>query len=87
MCEEVLDVFIFLHEDGVMGICAGAGEDFQPGALSWRKRQLCCLESESRRGRMGTSSCIQDLGVALGLRRSLARLRGSGRPGRGRQRR
>lgn len=26
------------------GIPAGAGQDFQPGALSWRKRHLCCLE-------------------------------------------
>jgi len=50
------------REGSVMGICAGAGEDFQPGALSWRKRQLCRLERESRRGRMDTSSCIQDLG-------------------------
>lgn len=30
---------------------------------------------------MGTSSCIQDLGVELGLQKSLARLRGFGQAG------
>lgn len=50
-------------EDNVTGICAGAGEDFQPGALSWRKKQLCCPESERERGRMIISSCFPGLGV------------------------
>lgn len=30
---------------------------------------------------MGTSSCIQELGVELGLQKSLARLRGFGQAG------
>lgn len=42
------------HEGDAMGICAETGEDFQPGALSWRKRQLCWLERASlvREGRL-----------------------------------